>query len=247
MLLNVGISFLVPSAHNGRRVFDNFSAGTLASVFVTGNMTGGKIVAFYVLVPISYLLLLSSVLLIVQRYFKQIFNTITLLCFLAILVLYLNGSKSGNLELLTIGLLGISVGHIPMQKINRIVTHPVAVILAYLCYAAAIPIWNSRYPIQVAGVLLTLCLIYLVGTVSGETGQVQKWLILLGKYSLLGYIAQIAILQLLRRSLGVRLPAWESGAAFLAAVILTIVTVEVVDRGRAKSSIVDRTYAAVFL
>jgi peptidoglycan/LPS O-acetylase OafA/YrhL len=246
ILLNVGTSLLIAGVYHGRRVFDNSSISSLSSVFVTGNMTGGRTVAFYVLVPISYLLLLSALLVIAHRYYKHVFHATTLMCFLAILILFLNGSKSGNLELVTIGLLGISIGHIPIDKINYFLRHPYTVIVAYLCYVAAITVWNVPYPLQVAGVLLTLSVIYLAGTVSGKSGKMQGSLIMLGKYSLFGYIAQIAILQLLRRSLGMALAPWVLGASFLAAIALTLFAVRVVDRARANSSIVDRMYAVVF-
>lgn len=246
ILLNVGTGLLIPGVHHGRRVFDSFSVSILESVFVTGNMAGGRMVAFYVLVPISYLLLLSAFLLIAHRYYQHIFHAMTLMCLLAILILFLNGSKSGNLELVTIGLLGISIGHIPSDKINHLLRHPFTVVVAYLCYAAAITVWNVPYPLQVAGVLLALSVIYVVGKASGETGKIQQSLIMLGKYSLFGYIAQIAILQLLRRNLGMELAAWVLGASFLAAIALTLFAVRAVDRARAKSPIVDRMYAAVF-
>lgn len=246
ILLNVGSHLLLQGAHNGRAVSDNFSVSTLGSVFVTGNMAGGRTVAFYVLVPISYLLLLSALLVIAHRYYKHVFHATTLMCLLAILILFLNGSKSGSLELVTIGLLGISIGHIPIDKINHLLKHPYTVIMAYLCYVAAITVWNVPYPLQVAGVLLTLSVIYLAGAVSDKSGKMRGSLIMLGKYSLFGYIAQIAILQLLRRSLGMALAPWVLGASFLAAIALTLFAVRVVDRARANSSIVDRMYAVVF-
>lgn len=246
IILNVGIISLIPAVHNERHKFDSFSVGNLESVFVTGNMAGGRTVAFYVLVPISYLLLLSAFLVIAHRHHQQAFHAMTIICLLAISVLSLNGLKSGNLELLTIGLLGTSIGHISIDKINLLLKHPFTVVVAYLFYAAAITLWNVPYPLQVAGVLLTLILLYLAGTVSGDSGKVQRSLIMLGKYSLFGYIAQIAILQLLRRSLHMELEAWALGASFLAAIALTLVAVKAVDRARSMSAFVNRLYGAVF-
>ncbi len=243
--LNLGISLLITGPHGARR-FDKFSVRSLESIFVTGNMAGGRMVAFYVLVPIGYLLLLSACMLIAYRAYKYVFHAMTALCLLANLVLDLNGLKSVNLELLTIGLLGISIGYIPLAKVNYLLRYPFAVFVAYLCYTAAITVWDAPYPLQVAGVLLTLALIYLVGSVSGEGGRMQRSLILLGKYSLLGYIAQIAILQVLRRGLQMYLPAWALLASFVAAVALTLMTVEAVNRARAKAAVVNRLYAAVF-
>lgn len=247
ILLNIGIGLLIPGTRYGRGFLDHFSRGSLESVFLTGNMMGGRTVAFYVLVPISYLLLLSALLLIAYPYFQHLFHAVTCLCLLAIFVLFMNGSKSGNLELMTIGLLGVSIGHIPVEKINLLLRHPFALAVAYLCYEAAITVWNVPYPLQVIGVLLTLMVIYLTGTAAGDTGRVQRWLILLGKYSLFGYISQIAILQVLRRGLGMEPEVWVPFAALLAAVFLTILSVEALDLARSKLAFVNRLYAAVFM
>jgi peptidoglycan/LPS O-acetylase OafA/YrhL len=239
-LLNAGIILFI------RDSFDNFSLGTLESIYITGNMASGRAVAFYVLIPISYLLLLSSVLLIACRYYKHVFHLVSCLSLLAVLALNLNDYKSSNFELLTIGLLGISIGYIPIDKINSIFRHPYALFLAYGAYLAAITAWEVPYPLLIVGVLLTLMLIYLLGTVSGDVGRVPRSLILLGKYSLFGYIAQIAILQLLRRSLQMDLTVWVSAGSFVAAIVLTMISVEAVDRARAKAPFVNRLYGAVF-
>jgi peptidoglycan/LPS O-acetylase OafA/YrhL len=240
VLLNAAISGLI------RGSFDNFSVAVLESIYVSGNMASGRAVAFFVLVPIGYLLLLSAGLLIACRYFKPVFHLVCVLCLLAIFVLNLNGYKSGNLDLLTIGLLGISIGYLPMDKLNRAFRHPYTLMVAYLAYLAAITAWEVPYPLLIVGVLLTLMLIYLLGTVSGDAGRVQRSIILLGKYSLVGYIAQIAILQLLRRTLPMELTAWSLGASFVTAIALTLITVEAIDRARAKAPLVNRLYNAVF-
>ena len=72
-------------------------------------------------------------------------------------------------------------------------------------------------------------------------------MILLGKYSLLGYIAQIAILQGLRRipwlsqhGVGASLGALLLGA------LLTVAIVEAVDIARQRSKIVNDLYRLVF-
>jgi peptidoglycan/LPS O-acetylase OafA/YrhL len=246
VVLNVMIRLVMPGSNHGKTFFEILSPASLWSIYVSGNMRGGRVVAFYVLVPISYLLLLSAGVLIARRHYKHAFHLTTVLGLLGILILNELGQKSQNLDLLFIGLLGISIGYIPIEKLNNFLKWPYVVVLAYLLYVAAITVWNVLYPLQVAGVLLTLMLIYLVGTASGETNRIPRVLILLGKYSLLGYIAQIAILQLLRRSLGGELAAWTLVLSFLAAVALTVISVEAVDRARVRAPIVNRLYGAVF-
>jgi peptidoglycan/LPS O-acetylase OafA/YrhL len=245
--LNVVIRLLIPESSQGKPFFESYPVSTLAAIFVTGNFENGRSAAFYVLLPISYLLMLSAALLVASRFYRGIFHVVGVLSLLSILVLNLNGLKSSNLELLTIGLLGVSIGYIPIHKINSLLRHPYSIAGAYLAYTVAITVWNAGYLLQVVGVCLTLLLIYLLGTVSGESGRVQGSIMLLGKYSLVGYIAQIAILQVMRRGLRYTdQPAWALGVSFLVAAAFTMLTVRAVDRARAKAPIVNSLYAAVF-
>lgn len=230
----------------GKTLFQISTPATLLSIFGSGNMMGGRVVAFYVLVPISYVLILSACLLPGRRYYRYAFHYATMIAFSGVLVAKVLEKSSPNLELVSIGLLGISIGYVPIDRINRLLKWPYAVVLCYLLYVAAITFWNVPYPLQVVGVLLTLVLIYLLGTVSGEVGRMQRSIIMLGKYSLFGYIAQIAILQCLRRSLGSNLTEPALVLSFLIAVGLTVISVEGVNRARAKTSFVNRLYGAVF-
>jgi len=246
VVLNMLIGLVLPRLDRGKTLFEVLSPASLWSIYVSGYMKGGRVVAFYVLVPISYVLILSACLLVASRYYKHAFHAATLLALFGVLVLSLLGEKSPCLELLSIGLLGISIGYIPIERINKFLRRPYVVVLAYLLYVAAITIWNVLYPLQVTGVLLTLMLIYLAGTASGDTGRVPRALILLGKYSLFGYIAQIAILQLLRRSFGVNLAWWTLALSFLVAATLTVISVETVDRARVRVPTVNRVYSLIF-
>jgi hypothetical protein len=90
-------------------------------------------------------------------------------------------------------------------------------------------------------------LIYMIGVSNSEPGKTRRYVILLGQYSLFGYISQIAVLQVLYRSLRqVALARIGLGISFVGAFALTIVTVKAADRARAKSRTVDRFYKAVF-
>jgi peptidoglycan/LPS O-acetylase OafA/YrhL len=89
-------------------------------------------------------------------------------------------------------------------------------------------------------------LLYALGMRSGEQTTSARTVILLGKYSLFAYIAQIAILQVMRRMVSENLPAWAQGVTFLAATALTIAAVEVTNRLRKRSGFANRIYSAVF-
>jgi peptidoglycan/LPS O-acetylase OafA/YrhL len=250
LLLNVGRSLLLSGFHSAKMSFEYLSPSNMVPIYVLGNnlfAATGKIVAFYILVPISYLLVLSAFLLIACRLYKYTFYAVCVCFLLSAFVLGLYGVHSSNLELLAIGLLGVISGYLPIGKVNGFLRHPYMLAFAYLCYAIAISIWNVIYPLQILGVCLSLMVIYLLGSGNSEPGRIRRHIILLGKYSLFGYIAQIAILQLLYRGLGHgNLRASILGMSFLMALALTLLSVEVVDRARAKVTAVDRFYKVVF-
>lgn len=246
--LNLAISLLVTDSTN--RLAGELSGRNLVAIYVTGNVwvaENTKAAAFYILVPISYLLLLSALLMKVSTLYRLTFHVVCASFLLCILILGLRGIKVPNLELVTIGLLGVVSGHVSIERINEYLSRPFPLVLAYVCYVAAITVWEVTYPLQLVGVYLTLMLIYLIGATSEEPGRLRRHVILLGKYSLFGYIATIAILQLLLRGLHhAQGGALALGATFVAGFTLTMVSVEIIDRVRARTVAVDRLYRAVF-
>ena len=230
---------------------EHLSLHSLLNLYVIGSGGSGgqaKTVAFFVLVPIGYLLLLSSLLLIACRFYKHIFYVTCAVALLSAFTLELKNLQSTNLELIAIGLLGVIVGYTPIETIDAIVLkYPVWILVAYACYLAAITLWNATYPLQIVGVFLSLMIIYLLGAMRGAPGKVRSRIIVLGKYSLLGYIAQIAVLQLLHG--GLRYIDGEAVAlviSFVAAFALTFLVIETTDRARARVRVVDKLYRTVF-
>jgi peptidoglycan/LPS O-acetylase OafA/YrhL len=250
ILLNVIIALLFRESSTGPALYEFFSPKNLSAVFVTGNVSVAGLsrgAAFYILVPISYLLLLSAALLVVHRFYLYIFHTMWVVSLLAIYLLSSAGQVNTNLELVTIGLLGVISGSIPIERIERNLHHPYLLVCAYFCYVIAISIWNVVYPLQIVGVCLSLMLIYFIGTKGRESGAVTGRIILLGQYSLLGYIAQIAVLQVLRRGVRhIELGFGVLAITLVAAFALTMIIVEMTDRARTKVEVVDRCYKAVF-
>jgi len=255
IVLNVVISFLIRESYSGKILFDPLSFKNTIAIYVTGNTSVrgiGKAAVFHILVPISYLLLLSAGLSIVYRFYKYIFHVVCMVFLLCVLILDLNGLESVNLDLLTIGLLGVLIGYVPIEKINNVVRHPYILAGAYLCYISAITVWNIVYPLQVVGVCLSVMLIYLLGAKNGELGRVRRHIVLLGKYSLFGYLTQIAVLQFIYRGLQqinlqhTNLSAGALGITLFGAVALTLLIVEAIDRARARSTTMDGLYKAVF-
>jgi peptidoglycan/LPS O-acetylase OafA/YrhL len=249
LILNLARTFVTPLFGPSVLLPNSFETKSIFTIFISGNLpaSGGKIASFFILVPISYLLAFSGALMLPYRCYRYTFHFLCLLLLSSILILGLFGAESTNLELVTIGMLGVLTGFMPVRVINDFVRHPYVLAIAYMCYTIAITIWSVPFVLLIVGVSLNLLAIYLVGSSGSKSGNIRSKVILLGKYSLFGYISQIAILQILsvffhRVNLG---PA-ALGISFCAAFALTMVSVEVVDRARARVASVDRLYKAVF-
>ena len=249
LVLNLARTYIVPLLGTGVVSQSLLAPRNLFTVFVSGNVpiVGGKLVSFSILLPISYLLMLSGILMLPYRVFRYTFHGVCVLLLLSIFALGLAGVDSPNLDLLTIGMLGVLSGFMSIAAINDFVRHLYLLALAYLGYTIAITIWNVPFILQLVGVPLSLMAIYLVGITGSNSGVVRNEVVLLGKYSLFGYISQIAILQILAAAFR----HTEPGVAllllsFLAAFGLTIASVEVVDRLRARVAGLDSLYKLVF-
>jgi len=151
------------------------------------------------------------------------------------------------LDLLMVGVLGVVVGFAGRDQLALVVSHPYILTAVYCLFLAAITIWGVPLPLEIASVILTTALLYTAGSRLATAGTARRRVILLGKYSLLGYIAQIAILQ------GLRSISWLSQhgvgaslAALLLSVLLTVAIVEAVDIARQRSKIANDLYRLVF-
>ena len=247
--LNVARVFIVPALGTGVLVKNPFNLANIFTIFISGNCpaSGGKLVSFFILLPISYVLLFAGALMLPYRFYRHTFYLVWFLLLVSIAILKIVGVESQNLELVTIGMLGVVIGFTPITTINRFVSHPYLLVLAYALYTVAITEWNVPYPLETIGVCLSVTAIYLVGTVELSGSRVRDTVILLGKYSLFGYISQIAILQAIEVGLGhLNLEASKLVASFVGAIALTVISVEVVDRARVGIPRVDRVYKAVF-
>jgi peptidoglycan/LPS O-acetylase OafA/YrhL len=248
LILNLAIELLISISTTGHVIPQHFSVATPSLyIFGTTSVAGVKAAVFYVLIPIGYLLLASAALLTLSGSYKYAFHVATALCLLTIFLLDQRGSQNANLELLTMGLLGVLAGYLPLTKINWTVAHPLAILASYAAYLGAITLWNTPFPLQIVGVCLTLLALYAVGSTSRKPGALENHIILLGKYSLFGYIAQMAFLQIIHRF--VRLIDFGDGGlliSFALGFALTMASIELLDRMRKVSPSFDAGYKAVF-
>lgn len=219
------------------------------AAFVVGTSRasdGQKNVIFSILVPIAYLLIVSAAVVLTRRVRYAFYCTLSLLI-AAVIFIRFSHLENTYLDLLMIGVLGVATGFAGMDQLARVIRHPYILTALYCLFLAAITIWGVPLPLEIASVILTTALLYTAGSRLATAGTAQRRLILLGKYSLLGYIAQIAILQGLRRI------SWLSQhgvgaslASLLLGALLTLAIVEVVDIARQRSKIANDLYRLVF-
>ena len=219
------------------------------AAFVVGTSRapdGTKSVMFNILVPIAYLLIVSAALVLTKRARYAFYCTLSVLIASVIFIRF-SHLEYVYLDLLMIGVLGVVIGFARRDQLALIISHPYMLTALYCLFLAAITVWGVPLPLEIASVILTTALLYTAGSRLATPGKVRRRLILLGKYSLLGYIAQIAILQGLRRV------SWLSQngvvaslVALLLGVLLTVAIVEAVDIARRKSKIANDLYRLVF-
>ena len=248
LVLNLAVGVLLSLSATGHPIPDHFSVLS-PSLYLRGTaeVAGVKAAVFYVLIPISYLLILAAFLLVASGFFKYSFYVATAICLPAIYILAHAGRQNPNLELVTMGLLGVIAGYVPLTRFNWFVRHPYLLALAYAIYLGAITAWNVPYSLQIAGVCLTLLALYVIGCSGEDSGVVRNHIVLLGKYSLFGYIVQMVFLQGIHRFIRV-IDFGDGGRviSFLLGFALTMASVEAVDGMRKRSAAFDAAYKAVF-
>lgn len=240
-VLNV-LAQVVAGGRNGSRGVENFFAHW-DDVYIEG---GSRLAAFDVLLPIGYLVALSPVLLrlgISSRISLAVLTAIVLAC---CIIADLLGHAHANAFFISVGVLGLIVGMSsfdPAGLKNRLPILAVG-------YATYLPIGMLRgwvFGIQVLGAVVALALIAALASYPKADSWAGKRIIVLGQYSLVAYIAQIAVLQLIARVIG-RPELFSAGSAilFATAMIATSVTVEATHWCRGAFLPIDKAYRAIF-
>lgn len=207
----------------------------------------GQLAAFEVLLPIAYLLLIAPVLLSLGRWNSTAVPVATLAMLLFFAILEHRGSQYANGSLVAAGLAGMVLGRSSDKHLDLLGRYWPVTLVLYGLYVVLSQTFGQPYLIQLLGAVVALVVFYGLGVRVGARGMVPEKLQLLGQYSLVSYIAQIAVLQLLSRCF--RRPPPDS-LAFVAllsgTLLLTVVSVELIDRARRRSSSINGVYKTVF-
>jgi peptidoglycan/LPS O-acetylase OafA/YrhL len=254
-VLNILIVLVAPEVRRGVASLSDFTAEYLTAIFLTGKVIVagvGKAASFFILVPIGYLLVISGPLVLLSRSFHRAIPYAAVVGVGSVFVLAIFEIKAPILELLTFGLCGAAFGFVPLPRLLGISKTPWLIAGSYLAYVCAIAIWNAPFLLQLLGVPLTLLCIFWVATNLDASNPIMRSMVLAGQYSLFAYVGQIAILQVLFRLVRRYVAAPQEnqaavwGVTLTAGVILTLVAVMGMDRGRRKFPGLDKAYALVF-
>lgn len=242
-VLNLGANLVVSRSYDGRPLGILPFISNAYAVYVTGN---GRAL-FDVLVPIAYFLLLAPAVLTMACRSRYVIPASAVVALALAWAVNASGAPSPNLELVAMALLGMVAGTVPIERVGGPLRQPALLAAAYAAYLAAIARWNVIFPLQIIGVCLSVLAIYVIGRGFEAARLPRRSIVQLGEYSLFGYIAQVAILQVLRRVLqSVDLEGARALFPFVTALLATVLAVAVVSALRKRSGPVDRLYRVVF-
>lgn len=203
-------------------------------------------IAFRILVPISYVLMLSGLYLVSKRS-QAVLIAATIA---AALLWNLFAPLVANVFFVLTGLVGLSFGLLLLN--NDLLRHRVRswllIIIGFVALASVMNRLSGNVLAYGVGVGLMLKLVYDGSALLAQDGRVHEWLVLLGKYSLVSYIAQIGFLFVLHRALRGHefAPVYELALAFLATCVFLLATCMAIEKLRRRFRLVEGTYRLVF-
>jgi Acyltransferase family len=210
----------------------------------------GMVASFVILLPIGYLLIVAPLFLRAAGPARPAASLALLAATLLAAGLPRGGLGSAVADFMMVGVAGLCAGALVPQRPASgggwtKALLGVAGLVASVWLTAQLYFNGALYALCTALVILFL---YVCGQRLGAEGPLGRWLVLLGRCSLFGYVAQIVLIQLAARALG--RPQWPLGwhAVLFAAVIVAVLVAacRVLLHGRRRFAGVDRAYRWVF-
>ena len=244
-VLNLAVS--AAGMTNYRNVTFGMSDYLSSAAGIYGSGDAHKI-AFRILVPISYVLILSGLYLITKRS-QAILIALTIAA--ALLYTFFEHAAPNVFFLLT-GLVGLSFGLSLGLLKSDILQHRIdswpLICIGFIALASVMNELSGNVLAYGVGIALLLNLVYDGAGLLARNGRPYGVTVLLGKYSLVCYIAQIGFLFLLHRALrgGGLAPGFELPVAFVATCAFLLGSCMLLERLRHHSRLVEKTYRLVF-
>jgi peptidoglycan/LPS O-acetylase OafA/YrhL len=214
-------------------------------IYLAGN---SRMTSFAILLPIGYLLVCAPVVLFA-------FVRAPLYAPLALLVAMLAASlhptlaeQRPNVEFMLIGLAGMALGAPEVRAFERGAPGLLIVALGLTAAILLTGLFGSSDAAYLAGVAAIVRLAHDGARLADANAAVMRQLVRLGRYSLIAYIGQIALIQIVFRLTGAQRWAvgWEVAAIGTFAAVSVLVLCALVERGRQASPVVDKAYRLVF-
>jgi fucose 4-O-acetylase-like acetyltransferase len=240
-ILNLSINvFQIGSYKNISFSIQNY-IDHISDIYIWGN---SKYAAFKILLPISYVLIISPIY-IIQSSWKKYMVVATLI--LVILMSTFN-IDSYNIGLALVGLVGLSAGMYTNVSKSYFIENEyvilglVALSMLFMKYA------DTNVLTYSVSIMIILKLLYDYAKTMSMDRPIFRTIILFGQYPLLCYVMQIAILQGLYRLLPKN--RWGFGYEIIAIILCTTVllysTCYLTDHYRTKYKLVDAQYKFIF-
>jgi hypothetical protein len=240
-VLNAG--FYVISKGSFYQGLDEFLARS-GGIFLSGR---GRSAIFEVLLPIAYFLLVAPLLLWFRFLKSGLIAVLAATLFLICTALEFNGSSFKNMGLFSAGVIGMALGLARMEDIDKVAAQWVLVLLPYVLYRLCSRHFGEIYPVQMFGATASVFVLYSCAVHLNCGSWFGRQMVILGRYSLLGYLAQIAILQVLVKLCGGKPDHWAGVLGFgIATAVLVFVIVRTVHAQRQGLPVVDLFYKIVF-
>ncbi len=244
----IGLNLLAHAAfssnYNRRPLGLEFFSDHLADIFLTG---GQRAAVFEVLLPISYLLLAAPALLVAAIRFPVSYTVVTAAAIAACIAASLHASVMFNVDLLSVGALGLLAGLVPLARINTAASGFAPLLGLFAAYQVGVAFAYPSYGINLLGVALTVLVLYALASRLAALPVLASELVRLGRYSLVGYIVQIAILQVIFRIFR-RLEVSDGALAmaFGITLALTVLVVRSLEATRRQFAPVNTVYRQIF-
>jgi hypothetical protein len=208
---------------------------------------GGQFAAFSILLPIAYLLLLAPLLILLYRVHPLLVPLIAISVAIFCTIPSQGVDYSVNLALLSAGLIGVILGRVPDKALSLLRRRwylPVIVYGGYIAFTYLV--WQSRFD-QLLNAALAVAAIFSLCAAIGAGTLFGRELLIVGRYSLLAYIVQIALLQILTRLIGRLEPFTVPFYLQMVGVgLLMILMAEGLQWARNRVAWVDASYRFVF-
>jgi OpgC protein len=220
----------------------------LGSIYGSGDAPQ---IAFRILVPIAYVLMLSGLFLLSAGWQKML---IALTFSAALLHSAFASSLPPNVFFMLTGLMGLALGLLlktPTFEVLAMRPRALAVMVSVVGFVALASVMNTLSSNVLAysvGLGLMLALVYGMAKGCNPNAALYSATVLLGSYSLVAYVGQIGYLFLLHRAVrGLGLaPGLALAFAFLSTCVFLWVGCKGLEALRQRSRLVEQTYRMVF-